>query len=89
MNDYWCISSKEDADFIACMDEKLYQLLGDAREPLPLRSGDDWKTDSENKQNAAAVYLLLWNRLEESIMYASMSIALPLTGRRKSNIFQI
>ena len=57
MNDYWCIPSKEDADFVACMedvldvyelpynskrpvvcmDEKPYQLLGDARKSLPIR----------------------------------------------------
>ena len=67
MNDYWCIPSKEDAEFVACMedvldiyelpynpmnpvvcmDEKPYQLLGDARQPLPMRPGDDRKTDSE------------------------------------------
>lgn len=29
------------------MDEKPYQLLGETREPLPLRSGDNRKTDSE------------------------------------------
>ena len=33
------------------MDEKPYQLLGDAREPLPMRPGDDLKTDSEYKRN--------------------------------------
>jgi hypothetical protein len=32
---------------VVCMDEKPYQLLGDAREPLPLRPGDNLKTDSE------------------------------------------
>jgi hypothetical protein len=32
---------------VVCMDEKPYQLLGDAREPLPARPGDDLKTDSE------------------------------------------
>lgn len=71
MNDYWCIPSKEDADFVACMEdvldvyelsynparpvvcmgEKPYQLLGDVREPLPMRPGDDQKTDSEYKRN--------------------------------------
>ena len=71
MNDYWCIPSKEDADFAACMedvldvyelpynptrpgvcmDEKPYQLLGDAGEPLPMRPGDDQKTDLEYKRN--------------------------------------
>ena len=71
MNDYWCIPSKEDADFVACMedvldvyelpynperpvvcmDEKPYQLLGDARKPLPMRPGDNQKTDSEYVRN--------------------------------------
>ncbi len=71
MNAYWCIPSKEDAEFVACMedvldvyelpynparpvvcmDEKPYQLLGDVREPLPMRSGDDRKIDSEYKRN--------------------------------------
>ena len=71
MNDYWCIPSKEDADFVACMedvldvyelpynparpvvcmDEKPYQLLGDVREPLPMRPGEDQKTDSEYKRS--------------------------------------
>jgi hypothetical protein len=32
---------------VVCFDEKPYQLLGDAREPLPMRPGDDLKTDSE------------------------------------------
>lgn len=71
MNNYWCIPSKEDADFVACMedvldvyelpynpvrpvvcmDEKPYQLLGDAREPLPMRPGNNRKTDSEYGRN--------------------------------------
>lgn len=71
MNNYWCIPSKEDADFAACMedvldvyelpynparpvvcmDEKPCQLLGEVREPLPMRPGDDQKTDSEYKRN--------------------------------------
>jgi hypothetical protein len=36
---------------VVCMDEKPYQLLGEAREPLPMRSGDDQKIDSEYKRN--------------------------------------
>ena len=32
---------------VVCMDEKPYQLLGEAREPLPIRPGDDMKIDSE------------------------------------------
>lgn len=33
------------------MDEKPYQLLGESREPLPMRPGDDRKTDSEYIRN--------------------------------------
>ena len=32
---------------MVCMDEKPYQLLGEAKEPLPMRPGDDKKLDSE------------------------------------------
>ena len=32
---------------VVCMDEKPYQLLGDAREPLPMRPGDNQKIDFE------------------------------------------
>ena len=32
---------------LVCMDEKPYQLLGEAKEPLPMRPGDDKKLDSE------------------------------------------
>ena len=66
-NQYWCIPSKEDPEFIACMedvldvyerpydplrpvicmDEKPYHLLGEGREPLPMKPGSDKKLDSE------------------------------------------
>lgn len=36
---------------VVCMDEKPYQLLGDAREPLPMRPGDTQKIDSEYVRN--------------------------------------
>lgn len=36
---------------VVCMDEKPYQLLGDAREPLSMRPGDDQKIDSEYIRN--------------------------------------
>ena len=88
MNDYWCIPSKEDADFVACMedvldvyelpydpmypvvcmDEKPYQLLDDVRQPLPVRPGDNQKTDSEYKRMAPAAYLLLLNHLAADTM---------------------
>lgn len=71
LNAYWCIPPKEDAEFVAnmedvldvyqlpydlkrpvwCMDEKPYQILGDAREPLPMRPGDIAKIDSEYVRN--------------------------------------
>lgn len=36
---------------VVCMDEKPYQLLDDVRQPLPVRLGDNQKTDSEYKRN--------------------------------------
>ena len=36
---------------VVCMDEKPYQLLGEAREPLPMRPGDTEKVDSEYVRN--------------------------------------
>ena len=36
---------------VVCMDEKPYQLLGDARQPLPMRPGSNQKIDSEYVRN--------------------------------------
>ena len=36
---------------VVCMDEKPYQLLGEVREPLPMRPGDTRKTDCEYVRN--------------------------------------
>ena len=36
---------------VVCMDEKPYQLLGEAREPLPMRPGNNRKVDSEYVRN--------------------------------------
>lgn len=36
---------------VVCMDEKPYQLLGEGREPLPMRPGDSRKTDCEYVRN--------------------------------------
>ena len=36
---------------VVCMDEKPYQLLGEARAPLPMRPGNTQKTDSEYVRN--------------------------------------
>ena len=71
---YWCIPTKEDPEFIACMeevldayelpyepkclvvcmDEKPYQLLGEAREPMSMIPGSDRKTDAEYTRNGIA-----------------------------------
>lgn len=71
LSEYWCIPPKEDAEFVAnmedildlyqrpydprfplwCMDEKPYQILGEAREPLPMRKGDIAKFDSDYVRN--------------------------------------
>jgi hypothetical protein len=39
---------------VVCMDEKPYQLLGEAREPLPMRPGNDLKTDAEYVRNGTS-----------------------------------
>ena len=36
---------------VVCMDEQPYQLLGESREPLPMRPGDKEKKDSEYVRN--------------------------------------
>ena len=36
---------------VVCMDEKPYQLLGETREPLPMRPGDTQKVDPEYVRN--------------------------------------
>lgn len=71
LDEYWCIPPKEDAEFVAkmedildlyqmpydpkrplwCLDEKPYQLLGESREPMPMRPGDIKKLDSEYRRN--------------------------------------
>lgn len=41
MNDYWCIPSKEDADFVACMEDVLdvYELPYDPMYPVVCMDG--------------------------------------------------
>lgn len=36
---------------VVCMDEKPYQLLGDARTSIPMKPGSDKKVDLEYKRN--------------------------------------
>lgn len=78
MNDYWCIPPKENAEFVAhmedildiyelpyhpevpvvCMDEKPYQLLGNALEPIPMRPGDNQKIDSEyTREGTCSIFI--------------------------------
>jgi len=79
VSEYWCIPPKEDAEFVACMedildlyqqpfdparplwclDEKPYQLLGESREPIPMRRGDITKFDSEYKRNGTVSIFLM------------------------------
>ncbi len=43
-----------------CMDEKPYQLLGDAGEPLPMRPGSGQKIDSEYIRNGTcSIFMML------------------------------
>ena len=71
---------------VVCMDEKPYQLLGEARESWAMRPGDDRKIDSEYVRNGHAASSPLWSRLEEGIMYAHCNIERQPTGQAKSSI---
>ena len=43
---------------VVCMDEKPYQLLGESREPLPMREGSDQKIDSEYvRQGTCSIFV--------------------------------
>lgn len=47
-------------NLVVCMDEKPYQLLGDAREPLPMRPGDTQKTGSEYvKKGTCSIFVFV------------------------------
>ena len=107
MNEYWCIPPKENAEFVACMedilhiyslpynkelpvvcmDEKPYQLLGEAREPLEARPGDTKKLDSEYVRCGTCSIFDLQNHLQITAMSASVSIVQSGTGLKKSVIF--
>lgn len=49
---------------LVCMDEKPYQLLGEARAPLPMRSGDTVKIDSEYVRNGTCSIFVFTAPLE-------------------------
>lgn len=88
---YWCIPQKQDADFVACMediidvyerpyarkrpvvclDEKPLQLLGEVREPLPMRPGAVEKIDAEYKRNGT---------------YSIFAVVEPLTGHQHISV---
>lgn len=45
---------------VVCMDEKPYQLLGEARNPLPMRPGDTQKMDSEYvRKGACSIFVFV------------------------------
>ena len=56
MEDVLCVYKRKiDPEYpLWCMDEKPYQLLDDAREPLPMRLGDIEKIDSEYQRHGTA-----------------------------------
>ena len=49
---------------LVCMDEKPYQLLGEARAPLPMRPGDTIKIDSEYVRNGTCSIFVFTAPLE-------------------------
>ncbi len=69
---------------VVCMDEKPYQLLGDARKPLPMRPGDNQKTDSEYVRNGTCSIFAFVEPLGVAlIMSACENNVLPLTGQKR------
>lgn len=46
---------------VVCMDEKPYQLLGETREPLPMRQVTHRKPIPNMSERAYAAYLYLWS----------------------------
>jgi hypothetical protein len=80
----WCIPPKQNADFVAkmedildvyalpydekypvvCLYEKPYQLLGDSREPLPVRPGSPEKIDGEYERNGTSSIFVMTEPLK-------------------------
>lgn len=103
LNEYWCIPPKEDAEFVAhmedvldiyqqpydpkrplwCMDEKPYQLLGESREPIPMRPGDIAKTDQNMSGTVQQVYSASYNRTADGYSTLRNLQGPLLTGQRK------
>lgn len=75
MNDYGCIPSKEDADFVACMEDVLdvYELPYDPMYPV---------VDTVGK-NAKKIQEYIQNQLKEDLEYDQMTLKEyvdPFTG---------
>ena len=68
---------------VVCMDEKPYQLLDDAREPLPMRPGDNQKIDSEYVRNGTCSIFAFVEPLEALIMSVCENTVLPLIGQKR------
>ena len=80
----WCIPPKQNADFVAkmedildvyalpydedcpviCLDEKPYQLLGERREPIPMKQGSPKKIDNEYERNGTCSIFVMCEPLK-------------------------
>ena len=56
---------------VVCLDEKPYQLLGEVRNPLPVRPGQNLKEDAEYKRNGTC---------------SIFAVVEPLTGRQHISV---
>ncbi len=56
---------------VYCLDEKPYQLLGEGREPLPMKPGSDKKVDSEYVRNGTC---------------SIFAVVEPLAGRHRTSV---
>ena len=56
---------------VVCMDEKPYQCLGNSREPLPMRPGDNQKIDSEYvREGICSIFIFnILNSMKNSLFY--------------------
>ena len=72
---------------VVCMDEKPYQLLGDVRDPLPMRPGDDAIIDSEYQRNGTCSIFAFVEPLggKHHVMPAFENIEPLKTELKKSN----
>ena len=70
---------------VVCMDEKPYQLLGDARDSWAMRPGDNKKVDSEYVRNGTCSIFAFIEPLGADTAFARRNTARPSTGRTKSS----